>query len=124
MSEKTVIVNNKKTGLVGFENVVLLPGANTISVSVAKSMQAHPVIKAMIEEDQLEFPEISEEKGISELSQGDALDLVKSTVHVDLLEDWKKSDKRKPVLKAIDEQLAKLAAPTELRGKQNANKVE
>lgn len=114
-NEKTVIVDNKKLGLIGFETITLMPGANVVPESIVKNMKAHPVIKAMIEEGTLEFPEVSEEKGISELSQGEAVDLVNSTVDAELLASWKESDKRKPVLKAIDEQLKKLAAPVELR---------
>lgn len=121
--EKTVIVNNRKTGIIGFESIVLMPGANMVPESIVKNMQGHPVIKAMVEEGTLEFPEgISEEKGISELSQAEAVDLAVSTVDVELLSNWKKTEKRKPVLKAIDEQLKKLAEPAVLRdGKKQEN---
>jgi hypothetical protein len=37
-NEKTVIVNNKKTGLIGFETVTLMPGANKVSEENSKRM--------------------------------------------------------------------------------------
>lgn len=112
-----VIVNNKKTGLIGFETETLMPGANKISSETAKKMKAHPVIKVMIEEGTLEFPEsVTEEAGISKLSPGEAISLVESTVDAELLTSWSKGEKRKPVESAIKKQLEKLAAPVELRG--------
>lgn len=113
--EKSVIVNNKRTGLVGFESETLMPGANKVSEETAKKMKAHPVIKAMMEDGVLEFPELVTEDAISKLSPAEAVALVETTVEVELLNNWK-SDKRKPVLAAIEKQLAKLAAPVELRG--------
>jgi len=115
-NEKSVIVNNKKTGLIGFESETLMPGANKISVDTAKKMKAHPVIKAMIEDGLLEFPEsVSDESGVTKLSPSDAVALVESTVDEELLKSWQKSDKRKPVLDAVKKQLEKLAAPVQLR---------
>lgn len=115
--EKTIIVNNKKTGLIGFEDVTIMPGPNTISEVIAKKMQSHPVIKIMIEEGQLEFPEhITEELGVSKLSPNEAIALVETTVDSDLLKSWVKSDERKPVKVAIEKQLKKLSEPTQLRG--------
>lgn len=114
--EKTVIVNNKKTGLIGFEDVTLMPGANSVRESLAKKMQAHMVIKVMIDEGTLEFPEMEQKDGVSKLSPADAIELVKSTVDADLLASWAKADKRKPVLSAIEKQLADLAEPAQLRG--------
>lgn len=112
---KSVIINNKKTGLVGFDTVVLMPGANKVSEETAKAMKAHPVIKAMIEDGLLEFPEgVSEDSGVAKLSPSDAVALVEATVDAELLKSWK-SDKRKPVLAAIEKQLAKLAEPAVLR---------
>lgn len=57
----------------------------------------------------------SEEEGVSNLSTNEALDLVKSTVDKDVLESWAKSEKRKPVLSAIEKQLAELNKPIERR---------
>lgn len=114
--EKTVIVNNKKTGLIGFESVTLMPGANEVAEAIAKTMMEHPIIKIMIGEGTLEFlSNEKEEFDLEKLSNGDAIALVKSTVFEDLLKDWKKLEKRKPVLKAIDEQLALLEAPIEYK---------
>jgi hypothetical protein len=83
-------------------------------------MKKHPTIKQMVEDGVLEFPEnITQEKGISELSPKEATTIVEATVDVELLTQWKKKDKRKPVLSAIEKQLSKLAAPTVFRSGEN-----
>ena len=111
-----VIVNNKKTGLIGFDTETLMPGANKIPTETAKKMKAHPVIKVMIEEGLLEFPEmVTEDNGVTKLSPGEAVALIESTVDEELLKAWQKADKRKLVLDTIKKQLEKLAAPVQLR---------
>lgn len=51
------------------------------------------------------------DKHLSKMKTKEAVELVKLTIDPVLLEKWKKEEKRKPVEKAIDEQLKALAAP-------------
>jgi len=115
MKKDDVIVNNLRTGMIGFESIVLLPGANTVAKEIWLKMKNHPVIIAQMGDGILKVEtEISEENGLKDLSPMDAINLIKSTIDVSLLESWQKLDKRKPVLSVITEQLKALSEPAVL----------
>jgi len=58
---------------------------------------------------------VNEASGVTALSPSEAIALVESTVDEDILKSWQKADKRKAVIESIKKQLARLAAPVELR---------
>ena len=104
--------------------VVLKPGANVVSPEVAGLIKAHPSIKIELEKGNMEIVGEHEAGGevkiLKDLKPKEAIDIVKKTTDVALLEGWKVEEKRKAVADAIDEQLAELSKPTEFRKPANA----
>jgi Mg/Co/Ni transporter MgtE len=110
-----VLKYNKLNIFEAGKDVKLIPGVNPhISVDAWNEAKKHPIVKMMIEDGSIEV--VGEESDKTDVVQellkmkpAQAVELVKSTVLVDVLEKMKAAEKRKPVLAAIDEQLKELS---------------
>lgn len=123
-----VSVRNHEKRMYDLEGVKLLPGLNSnVDEAMWKKAKSHPVVKNLIDAGKVEevlTPKASVGKGSNQQSVVDltkmqpkaAIELVKDTIEVLTLQAWKKIEKRKTVVSAIDAQLKELAAPPQYRG--------
>ena len=110
-----VLKYNKANIFQAGDGVKLIPGVNPhIAVAAWNEAKKHPIVKMMIEDCSIEV--VGEESDKTDVVQellkmkpAQAVELVKSTVLVEVLEQMKAAEKRKPVLAAIDEQIKELS---------------
>lgn len=91
--------------------VRLIPGANQLNGDEGESFlkaAEHPLNKVLLNNEI--FYEL---KDLNDISAPKATVLVKDTFDLALLEEWKASESRKTVLKAIDEQIEAIKNPPE-----------
>lgn len=97
--------------------VSFVPGVNSVKDTDWKKCAAHPTVKAMMEDGDIEVIESksgsdSDKKDgapdLKDMNAKDAIKAVKATANPDLLEDWKKLESRETVKKAIVDQLDKI----------------
>lgn len=81
---------------------------NTKTKDKDGKFKPHPTIKAMLDEGWLEEIYSTPQKALVDLKPRDAMEVVEATVDMKLLAEWKKSEKRKPVSMAIDNQMKRL----------------
>jgi hypothetical protein len=98
-----MLVQNKGKYVRHAEGVMLIPGANQLESEDFKKFSSHPIMKSLIEKEEIVAHEKA--KSIKELHAEEAINLVKDTFTPSLLEEWKTVEKRKTVLDAIAEQL-------------------
>ncbi|WP_419882783.1 hypothetical protein ACN6MY_03680 [Peribacillus sp. B-H-3] len=98
-----MLVHNKGKYVRHAAGVMLVPGGNQVSPEEFKEFSAHPLMKILVDKG-----EIVPQKGLKDLSAEDAIDLVKDTFSVSLLEEMKETEKRKKVLESIDAQLVEI----------------
>lgn len=125
-----VVVKNNMKRMVGLDgvtgNVNVLPGVNKISLEDSKKIEAHPVVKKMVEAGDLEFihPEAGSKKGeagatsvsaLTKLSVKEAKETIANSADATVLQEWFAQEKRKEVKTAIEKQLEALSAPAEHR---------
>jgi hypothetical protein len=106
-----MLVQNKGNYILHAAGVMLIPGANKISEAEWKDFSSHPIMKKLVDEGEVEAQE--KEKSFKDLSATKAIELVKDTHDVSLLNEWKEEDSRKTVHEAIDAQLALLNGENE-----------
>jgi hypothetical protein len=116
---KIVVIYNRPSvmGIQGpkGELLKLLAGANVVDFDLWKATSSHPIVKSLIDEGVIEFKLPSEktkpEVYLQSVSNRDAIDLVKKTIDAELLKTWAQKETRKPVVKALEEQIKALNAP-------------
>ena len=92
--------------------VRLIPGANLLSENDVESFLAeskHPLNKVLLDTGEIKV----ELEDISDLSAPKVTALVKDTFDLALLEEWKGTETRKSILKAIDDQIESIKNPPE-----------
>lgn len=120
-----MIINNTEVRLIGFEEIVLMPGANEVEDSMWGKMEKHPTIKSFIDEGILVVVASDKKhQNLSSLSPKEALDLVKSSSSKEILSKFLKDEKRPAVKKAIEEQLSKIDAAPEYRDTKKEEKKQ
>ncbi|MEH7214776.1 hypothetical protein V7079_22725 [Priestia megaterium] len=97
-----MLVQNKGKYVRHAAGVMLVPGANRLSLSDWKKFSAHPLIQDLVENE--EFVAHESAKTTKDLNANEAIELVKDTFSLSLLEEWKSTEKRSTVLAAITEQ--------------------
>jgi hypothetical protein len=96
--------------------VKLVGGPNIVDDKTWQEASNHPTIKALVAAGTIEFKlGIKPDDFINSMSPRQAIDTVKETIDNGILARWKAKEKRPIVMKEINEQLKKLAAPAELR---------
>lgn len=103
-----MLVHNKGKYVRHAEDVMLVPGTNQIETDDWKRFSSHPLMKKLIDQG-----EIVQQKQIKDLNVDDAIELVKDTFSLSLLEEMKAGEKRKTVLDAISTQV------NEIQGKED-----
>lgn len=102
----------------------LMPGYNEMPEIIWKNLQKHSVVKKWIDKGEIVLKEktykTKEDKlknqeqvkdsceTLSSYSQKEAIEIVKKTLNIKNLEDWRNGEGRNRVLKAIDDQIEKL----------------
>jgi hypothetical protein len=81
---------------------VLYPGANEVDDRLWAIMEKDPVIRAHIEDGDLEVPA---KDRFAAMTPKQAVELVKGTTDVKLLKKWGETEKRKVVIEAIEAQV-------------------
>ncbi|CAM4012432.1 hypothetical protein [Mesobacillus zeae] len=94
-----MLVHNKGKYVRHAEEVMLVPGANQVESSDFERFSSHPLMKKLIDDG-----EIILQKRLKDMKPDDAIDLVKDTFSLAVLEEMKTVEKRKAVLEAIDSQ--------------------
>ncbi len=132
-----MIVNHKRSGVLNADGVVLKPGPNQVDIKAWENSRKHPMIKKLMDLGEIveesEFDEnlklsAKEEKSadetiLSPMKIPQAKALVEETVDLELLEQWKKSEKRNQVIGSINSQIDKLKAPAEERDRSESRQV-
>ncbi len=111
---------------------LLKSGANEITAEEFKQHLTNPTIKQMVEDSIITFDETDLGKKDEPMGEGhlltlkvkEAVDLVGQTIDGDLLTMWTAKETRKPVQKALDEQLKKLAEPAKLRSEGSSEELD
>ena len=99
----------------GGEPVRFVPGANEIVESDWAEISKDPTIKSMVEGDVLKV--LSAKGGESQLPLKDAEKVIAQTFDIQLLQKWKASEKRKPIVAAIEKQLEMIEEKTKVEKK-------
>lgn len=92
--------------------VRLIPGTNSLNEVEAQTFKKaldHPLNKTLVQSGEIAF----ENDDLSGFNTNKAIELVKDTYDLSLLEDWKESETRKTVLKGIEEQIESIKNPPE-----------
>jgi hypothetical protein len=94
--------------------LTLNPGVNSVDKAAWDDAAKSTLFKHYIENDELVLitgkdGKAVETSDLAGLNEKDAKKVVASTLHQDLLDGWKKGEKRAGVLQAIEAQTAKLA---------------
>ncbi|MFP7735503.1 hypothetical protein ACLHDF_19190 [Priestia aryabhattai] len=97
-----MLVQNKGKYVRHAAGVMLVPGANQLAPTDWKKFSAHPLIKDLVEDEEIVAHESA--KTTKDLNANEAIELVKDTFSLSLLEEWKATEKRSTVLAAITEQ--------------------
>lgn len=96
--------------IVPIANVVLLPGANAVSEDLLELIGEYPTVKALFKPKGKALEVVDAKIDASTLAgfkgEEDAIDLVGKTVDASLLKEWARTEKRKKVVEAIEEQLS------------------
>lgn len=91
------------------EPITFIPGVNVVDPKAWKEAQAHPDVKKMLSDGVLKVEstvEASEEKsGLADMAIKDACAVIKKTLNLNLLEEWKLGETRSAVLKDLDKQI-------------------
>lgn len=83
----------------------LLPGLNEVDEELFDEATSWPAFKALIDEGLIEVVPKKKVADLSKTPVREMIDLVKQSVSKDLLEEMLKTEKREPVIKAIEAQL-------------------
>ena len=97
------IVHNKGLYIRNAAGVTLVPGANTIDSDQWKEFSANPLMKKLIDDE--EIVGHVEAQSTKDLSVPEATKLVKDTFSPELLLEWAEADERKGVQEAIIAQM-------------------
>ena len=99
--------------------VIIKMGNNIIDDEVFEQIMKNPVVKAKFSSGELKLINPKEKvktetddapkEGLSNYNVKDAIKLVDETLDVKQLEDWKSTEDRKSVNKAIDKQIKKIS---------------
>lgn len=89
----------------------ILPGNNEVKDSDWAEIKKHPLVKHYLDAEVLEEFELKGE-GLKSADVKAAKSIVAGTFDTLLLKEWKTSEKRPEVLKAIDNQFAKITKET------------
>jgi hypothetical protein len=106
----TVIVRNSRKGCVMIPELGMLrPGVNVCDARLVKAAEEKTKGNAK-KGSKSSWPDcVIVDKGAPVGTEGrsdlDAVNLVKDTFDIEMLKDWRAGETRKPVLKAIDEQI-------------------
>lgn len=109
-----ILKYNKANIFEAGQDVKLIPGVNPhVSVEAWNKCKDHPIVKLMIDDGSIEVVgDVNDKTDVVQemlkMKPAQAVELVKSTILVDVLEQMKSAEKRKTVLAAIDEQLKEL----------------
>ena len=103
--------------------VRFLPGANEIEETDWAEIQKDPTIKGMCEEGTLKVLS-SKGGGDTQLPLKDAEKVIAQTFDIQLLEKWKATEKRKPIVAAIEKQLAMIEEKTKVEKKKSEEDEE
>jgi hypothetical protein len=91
-------------------HVVLLPGANAVAEDLLELIVEYPTVQSLFKPKGKALEVIDAKIDATTLAgfkdEADTIDLVDKTVDADLLKSWQRTEKRKKVLDAIEEQLA------------------
>lgn len=107
-----VIGKNEKGDSVCREQV-FSPGNNEVSKDNWDKIKIHPLIRPLIKSGVFKVVLGGDNKSLAELDIDEAANIIKSTYAVPLLESFKVAEKRKEVLKAVDEQIKSLEVKDE-----------
>ena len=92
--------------------VRLIPGTNSLDEFETQAFYKalnHPLNKLLIKSGEI----LLEDSSLAELNTNKAIELVKDTFDLSLLQEWKESETRKTVLKGIEEQIESIKNPPE-----------
>ena len=101
----------------GGQPIQLLPGANEVAETDWAEVQKDSTISSMLENGQLKV--LSTKDGAAQLPAKDAEKVIAQTYDISLLNKWKASDKRKPILAAIEKQLEMIEETTKVEKKKS-----
>lgn len=101
----------------GGQPIQLLPGANEVGETDWAEVQKDSTIASMLEKGELKV--LSNKDGATQLPAKDAEKIVAQTYDIQLLNKWKASDKRKPILAAIEKQLEMIEEKTKVEKKKS-----
>jgi hypothetical protein len=102
----------------GFVEHNLVSGVNEVPSDVWEKHEGHPSIKNLIEEGVIEVAKPkSADSYLLSLNVRDALDAVRKTINTNILQKWLQTEKRKPLVKAIEKQMKDLSAPPQYRNR-------
>ena len=104
-----VLVNNKKKSLFSCNGVAFRPGVNEIEGGVLDSLLLHWLFKLEVDEGRL----VIEKKHIEDKSEYEALELVKETFTLKVLDKMLKKETRPKVIEAINKQREFFIKPSE-----------
>lgn len=96
-----MLVHNKGQYVRHAADITLVPGANQVDPEDFKKFSGNAIMKTLIEKG-----EIVPQKSLKEMNVEEAVELVKDTYSLSLLEEMKIGEKRKTVLDAIADQVA------------------
>lgn len=96
-----MLVHNKGKYVRHAAEVTLVPGANQVDPEDFKKFSSNAIMKTLIEKG-----EIVPQKSLKEMNAEEAVELVKDTYSLSLLEEMQAGEKRKTVLDAIADQVA------------------
>lgn len=107
------VLNFPKLGANGQPDYVrFVPGVNEVDSDVWAQMQKDPTIKRMLEDGVLK--EKSKSETFKKLPAQGAEKVIAQTYDIGLLTKWKAEETRRPVISAIDKQLAMVEAKTKV----------
>lgn len=109
----------------------LLIGANEMPAADFAKELKNLVVKFLVDDMKISYdPKDLEQKDkpadghLLTLKTKEAADLVSQTIDMSLLSKWKAKETRKPVQKAIDDQIASLGEAAKLRGDDSKEELE
>lgn len=103
-----MLVQNKGKYVRHAAGVMIVPGGNEITDAEWKKIIGNKIMKTLVDKGEIEA-----KKNLKDLNADDAIDLVKDTFSLSLLEEMKAGEKRKTVLDAIEDQTAEIQGENE-----------
>jgi hypothetical protein len=96
-----VIVNNKRKSFYRCNDVVFSPGFNEIEEQVLETLLLHPYFRLEIDEDRL----VIEKTDFEKLSEFKAIEMIKASCDLNILDNLLKKEKRPKVLEAVNKRI-------------------